>query len=80
MVAEPSLLLVIGGFAVLLQDPAVPELEQLVGNMLRPFPAGLLTDAGLLVANPVFADAARQRKSDEQGAKTGRLILSRCSI
>ena len=30
--------------------------------MLRPFPAGLLTDAGLLVANPVFADATRQRQ------------------
>jgi hypothetical protein len=51
-----------GGFALLLQDPPAREVERLVDNMLRPFPAGLLTDAGLLVANPVFADAARQRQ------------------
>jgi hypothetical protein len=51
-----------GGFALLLQDPPAAEVEQLVGSMLRPFPAGLLTDAGLLVANPVFADATRQRQ------------------
>jgi hypothetical protein len=51
-----------GGFALLLQDPPVAELEQLVAGMLRPFPAGLLTDAGLLVANPVFADGTRQRR------------------
>jgi hypothetical protein len=49
------------GFALLLQEPSAAEVERIVGNMLRPFPAGLLTDAGLLVANPVYADAARQR-------------------
>jgi len=32
-----------------------------VASMLRPFPAGLLTDAGLLVANPVFANEQIQR-------------------
>jgi hypothetical protein len=51
-----------GGFALLLQNPPAAQLEQLVDGMLRPFPAGLLTDAGLLVANPVFADATRQRQ------------------
>jgi len=51
-----------GGFALLLQDPPAEDVEQLVTSMLRPFPAGLLTDAGLLVANPVFADEARQRE------------------
>ena len=51
-----------GGFALLLQNPPAAQLEQLVDSMLRPFPAGLLTDAGLLVANPVFADATRQRQ------------------
>ena len=51
-----------GGFALLLQDPPAAQVEQLVDSMLRPFPAGLLTDAGLLVANPVFADATRQRQ------------------
>ena len=53
-----------GGFALLLQEPPAAELEQLVDSMLRPFPAGLLTDAGLLVANPVFAGAVRQHQLD----------------
>jgi hypothetical protein len=51
-----------GGFALLMLDPSGPEVEQLVEGMLRPFPAGLLTDAGVLVANPVFADATRRRQ------------------
>ncbi|HKE96079.1 MAG TPA: hypothetical protein VKB34_17355 [Povalibacter sp.] len=51
-----------GGFALLLQDPPAAEVEQLVEGMLRPFPAGLLTDAGLLVANPVFAGTIAQRR------------------
>jgi hypothetical protein len=51
-----------GGFALLLQDPPRAEVEELVASMLRPFPAGLLTDAGLLVANPVFADVTQQRQ------------------
>ena len=51
-----------GGFALLLQNPPAQLVEQIVDNMMRPFPAGLLTDAGLLVANPVFADATRQQQ------------------
>jgi hypothetical protein len=51
-----------GGFALLLQDPPAATLESMVEAMLRPFPAGLLTDAGLLVANPAFADAGVQRR------------------
>jgi hypothetical protein len=50
------------GFALLFQDPPAPVVEQMVESMLRPFPAGLLTAAGLLVANPVFADATLQRQ------------------
>ena len=51
-----------GGFTLLLREPPAEELETLVRSMLRPFPAGLLTDAGLLVANPAFVDAERQRQ------------------
>jgi hypothetical protein len=51
-----------GGFALLLQNPPAAQVEQLVAAMLRPFPAGLLTDAGLFVANPVFADRTRQQQ------------------
>jgi hypothetical protein len=51
-----------GGFALLFQDPPQAQVEELVTSMLRPFPAGLLTEAGLLVANPVFADATPQHQ------------------
>lgn len=47
-----------GGFALLFQNPEAPTLEVMVEGMLRPFPAGLLTDVGLLVANPAYADPA----------------------
>lgn len=35
-------------------------LDHDVKTVIRAFPLGLLTDAGMLVANPVFADAATQ--------------------
>jgi hypothetical protein len=43
------------GFALLLSQPPPHELETVVASIMRPFPAGLLTDAGMVVANPVFA-------------------------
>jgi len=43
------------GFALLLSQPSPRELETAVTSIMRPFPAGLLTDAGMVVANPVFA-------------------------
>jgi hypothetical protein len=45
------------GFALLFGHPTPAALAQAVTAMLRPFPAGLLTDVGVVVANPVFADA-----------------------
>jgi hypothetical protein len=45
------------GFALLFGLPDEQELLRLLGP-LRPFPAGLLTEAGVLVANPVFAPAS----------------------
>ncbi len=47
-----------GGFALLFRDPPAAEVDAMVAAMTRPFPAGLLTDAGLLVADPAYADAA----------------------
>jgi hypothetical protein len=44
------------GYALLFSQPGAADLEQMLSNMLRPFPAGLLTPVGLLVANPVFAE------------------------
>ena len=45
-------------FALLLLDPAPADVERIARTLTRPFPAGLLTGAGLLVANPVYAPDA----------------------
>jgi hypothetical protein len=51
-----------GGFALLFLKPEASVLDAMVENMLRPFPAGLLTGAGFLVANPAYADAEIAKK------------------
>jgi hypothetical protein len=51
-----------GGFALLFADPAVAQLERIVSAAGRPFPAGLLTPVGMLVANPTAAGAELQRE------------------
>ena len=43
------------GFAMLFGNLSAAELERSATALLRPFPAGLLTPVGLVVANPVFA-------------------------
>jgi len=43
------------GFRLLFTEPTPEELERCVVAIMRPFPAGLMTDVGLLVANPVFS-------------------------
>jgi glycogen debranching enzyme len=50
------------GFRLLLADPAPDEVALAIDASLRPFPAGLMTDVGLLVANPVFAGRDIQRE------------------
>jgi hypothetical protein len=45
------------GFQLLFTKPPPAELDRDVLSVLRPFPLGLLTDVGMVVANPVFADA-----------------------
>jgi hypothetical protein len=47
-------------YALLFGTPAPEALDRAVTTMIRPFPLGLMTGAGLLVANPVFATAALQ--------------------
>ena len=44
-------------FALLLAHPPPAMLEREVGNLMRPYPAGLMTGAGLLVANAAHADS-----------------------
>jgi hypothetical protein len=43
------------GFELLFGRPSPEALSLAVTAMLRPFPAGLLTDVGIVVANPVYA-------------------------
>ena len=50
------------GFRLLLTLPDEGELERCVSAIMRPFPAGLMTDAGLLVANPAPAGAELERE------------------
>jgi len=46
------------GFALLFGQPSEAALARELQALLRPFPAGLLTDVGMVVANAVFAEAA----------------------
>jgi len=43
------------GFVLLLTKPTADQLERAAEAVSRPFPAGLATPVGMLVANPVFA-------------------------
>lgn len=42
-------------FALLFLNAAPADVERIADALTRPFPAGLLTDVGLLVANPAYA-------------------------
>lgn len=44
------------GFALLLRQPSAEAIERELAAMMRPFPAGLMTGVGLLVANGAYAD------------------------
>jgi hypothetical protein len=46
------------GFVLLFSEPQADWLSQELRALMRPFPAGLMTEAGLLVANAAPADAA----------------------
>jgi len=44
-----------GGFALLFGTPSADTLQRIVTDIVQPFPAGLITDAGMLIANPAYA-------------------------
>jgi len=50
------------GFMLLFGQPSPTDLDTYVGAIMRPFPAGLMTDIGLLVANPAFASTDAQAR------------------
>ena len=45
------------GFQLLFGKPGAAVLDRLVGDVARPFPAGLMTGVGMVVANPAYADS-----------------------
>lgn len=47
-------------FDLLFGEPSAADLDAFVGAMMRPFPTGLMTPVGLLVANPALAGEALQ--------------------
>ncbi|HEU4960810.1 MAG TPA: hypothetical protein VFT56_10410 [Sphingomonas sp.] len=63
------------GFALLFGHPSEAQLSTAIETITRPFPAGLMTGAGMLVANPVFAPPALQAKFDSN-AYHGTVIWS----
>ena len=50
------------GFVLLFGQPSPADLDSYVGALMRPFPAGLMTDVGLLTANPVYLDKEAQAR------------------
>jgi len=44
------------GFRLLFGNPDAVSLQRDIDTLMRPFPAGLMTDAGLVVANPAYAE------------------------
>jgi glycogen debranching enzyme len=55
------------GFALLFGQPAPAQLDIMADTIRRPFPAGLMTPIGMLVANPVFAAPAVQKRFGPEG-------------
>ena len=49
------------GFQLLFGDPQPQDLDRIVSALMRPFPAGLMTSVGMVVANPVFCTPALQK-------------------
>lgn len=63
------------GFALLFTDPDAAALDRSLTAMMRPFPAGLMTPVGLLVANPAFATRDVQARFGA-GAYHGTVVWS----
>jgi len=63
------------GFALLFAEVDAESVDRAVTTLLRPFPAGLMTEVGLLVANPVFA-APLQQPQLNRNAYHGTVVWS----
>jgi hypothetical protein len=63
------------GFALLFDDPDAERVDDAVTVLMRPFPAGLMTEVGMLVANPAFGAASLQA-SFSRNAYHGTVVWS----
>jgi hypothetical protein len=63
------------GFALLFDDLEAQRVDDVVTMLLRPFPAGLMTEVGMLVANPAFCAPSLQA-SFSRNAYHGTVVWS----
>ena len=63
------------GFVLLFRQPPATALDEVADLLLRPFPTGLMTPVGMVVANPAFAGAKIQDKLT-RGAYHGTVVWS----
>jgi glycogen debranching enzyme len=63
------------GFALLFDDLDAQRVDEAVTVLMRPFPAGLMTEVGMVVANPAFA-AASVQGSFSRNAYHGTVVWS----
>ncbi|HTN83329.1 MAG TPA: hypothetical protein VL242_06580 [Sorangium sp.] len=63
-------------FVLLFTDPPPEALEEIAGRLVRPFPAGLRTPVGILVANPAFAPDPAVRRLFTAGHYHGTVTWS----
>jgi hypothetical protein len=63
------------GFLLLFEDPPPRQLDRIVSVLMRPFPAGLMTGVGMVVANPVFG-APQLQKLFTRNAYHGTVVWS----
>lgn len=64
-----------GGFGLLFGKPSAAQLDAEAETLRRPFPAGLMTPVGMLVANPAFAPTSEQTRFSP-GAYHGTVVWS----
>jgi hypothetical protein len=63
------------GFALLFGELDAEQVDRITTVLMLPFPAGLMTDAGMVVANPAFSSSALQ-KTFSRNAYHGTVIWS----
>jgi len=64
------------GFSLLYSKPTSEELDVILTSVFRPFPAGLITPVGVVVANPVFDDTTSLWEVFSRDAYHGSTIWS----